>query len=69
MTNLVSGILVGILTSIGWQKLIVSVGIDCLRYWSKNADNELVKNILDDLADAIEHPDKPATPGVTSGPT
>ncbi len=62
MTQILSSILVGILTTIGWKKLVIAVGVDCLHYAAKKLDNELAKSILNDLANAFENPEKTVAP-------
>lgn len=62
MTGILSSVLVGILTTIGWQKLIISVGVDCLHFAAKQTNNELAKGLLNDVANALQNPEKPVAP-------
>lgn len=58
MNSAIAAVLVGVLKAFGWQSLIIKVGQDTLRYAAKKADNELAKALLNDIADALQNPQK-----------
>lgn len=60
MVPILSNILVGILTSLGWKKLIISVAEDTFYYIATKMDNDLAKKTLQNMGDALkELEDKP----------
>lgn len=54
MTQIISAILVGILSKLGWQKLVVQVLEDLFYYISKNVSNELAKEVLARCGDSLK---------------
>lgn len=54
MTQLISSILVGILSKLGWQKLVVQVAEDIFYYLSKKVSNELAQEVLKRIGDSLK---------------
>lgn len=53
-TTVVGKILVGVLASIGWQKLVMKVAEDMLYLVAKKVDNDAVKAVSTRVADALK---------------
>ena len=54
ITSILAGILSTVLTKLAWEKLVLRVTVNLLRYAEKNASNQAVKDVLDSIADELE---------------
>jgi len=54
ITSILAGILSSVLTRLAWEKLVLRVTVNLLRYAEKNASNQGVKDVLDSIADELE---------------
>lgn len=54
MTNILAGILTSLLTKLAWEKLVLRVIVNLLRYAEKSCSNQAVKDVIDSIADEIE---------------
>jgi hypothetical protein len=59
LASVISSILVSILTTLGWQKLIVKVAEDVLYYIANKISNDLAKKLLNDMGDALKELEQP----------
>lgn len=62
LVPLLSSILLSILTTLGWKKLILKVAEDLLYYIATKMGNDLAKKLLNDLADSLKDLEQPKTP-------
>lgn len=53
VTSILAGILSTILTQLAWEKLILRVLVNLLRYAEVHSSNQAVKDVIHDIADEL----------------